>query len=361
MIRFRIRADGVDSIELTYSPFLEAVLSLHVLAAPRHHALQHAWVRRMRTLSPPLRKELSAFNFAFRGFVPDFGYTQASDGFASFEDELARTLASTPSAVAFAFLRPIYDHGGRRRKELLSDDGVRRQALRRARELGGDPRVAALLFDDPKELARRFELAVRGYWEEAFAAEWGRLEPLLADAVAEAGRRLAGGDVYALLSELPPRVRVDRPSEEVRIDLPHEHTVEVSDARRLTLVPSAYAWPHVHVNCDEPWPLSLIYPAPFVVQEAAPRIADAELLRLLRALGEDTRLRALRLIAQRPRSTQELAPLLGMSEAGLSKHLRRLADAGVVQARRDGYYVLYELADSRLRALSGDLDRFLRA
>jgi DNA-binding transcriptional ArsR family regulator len=114
------------------------------------------------------------------------------------------------------------------------------------------------------------------------------------------------------------------------------------------------------VNCDEPWPLFVVYPAPFVVREAAPRIPDEELLRLLRALGEDTRLRALRLIAERPRSTQELAPLVGISEAGLSKHLRLLADAGVLTARRDGYYVLYELVDARVSSLSGDVERFLR-
>ena len=33
------------------------------------------------------------------------------------------------------------------------------------------------------------------------------------------------------------------------------------------LVPSAYVWPHVRVNCDEPWPLALVYPAPFARAE----------------------------------------------------------------------------------------------
>ena len=51
MIRFRVAADALDRLEVTYSPLLEAVLSLHVLAAPRHHALQHGWVRAMRRLS----------------------------------------------------------------------------------------------------------------------------------------------------------------------------------------------------------------------------------------------------------------------------------------------------------------------
>ena len=78
-----------------------------------------------------------------------------------------------------------------------------------------------------------------------------------------------------------------------------------------------------------------------------------------RALGDDTRLRALRLIADRPRSTQELVPLVGITEAGLSKHLRALAEAGVLEARRDGYYVLYSLRPERLAPLSSAVLSFL--
>jgi DNA-binding transcriptional ArsR family regulator len=68
----------------------------------------------------------------------------------------------------------------------------------------------------------------------------------------------------------------------------------------------------------------------------------------------------LRLIAERPRSTQELAPLVGITEAALSKHLRALADAGLLERRREGYYVLYRLVEEQLDALAPSLDGFLR-
>ena len=82
-------------------------------------------------------------------------------------------------------------------------------------------------------------------------------------------------------------------------------------------------------------------------------------MRILRALGDDTRLRVLRLIAERPRTTQELEPLVGLSRAGLSKSLQRLAEAGLVTTRRDGYYVVYALAPGRLDGLAAALARFL--
>ncbi|MFL5973080.1 MAG: ArsR/SmtB family transcription factor [Gaiellaceae bacterium] len=48
-------------------------------------------------------------------------------------------------------------------------------------------------------------------------------------------------------------------------------------------------------------------------------------------MRDQTRLRALKLIAQRPRSTQELGPLVGISQAVLSNHLRILARADVLE------------------------------
>jgi len=105
--------------------------------------------------------------------------------------------------------------------------------------------------------------------------------------------------------------------------------------------------------------MSVVYPASFVVEDARPRIPSADLVDVLRALGNDTRLRALRLIAERPRSTQELARLVGISEAGLSKHLRQLSAAGLVTTRREGYYVLYAVLRDRIAPLSGALLGFL--
>ena len=77
--------------------------------------------------------------------------------------------------------------------------------------------------------------------------------------------------------------------------------MEVTEQRRILLVPSAYVWPHVHVNCDEPWPLSVVYAAPSVTAQARPPLPSGELVGVLRALGDRTRLRALKLIGERPR------------------------------------------------------------
>jgi DNA-binding transcriptional ArsR family regulator len=95
------------------------------------------------------------------------------------------------------------------------------------------------------------------------------------------------------------------------------------------------------------------------VAEGRSKLPSEDVLHVLRALADETRLRALKLIAAGPRSTQELAPLVGITEAGLSKHLWQLARAGLVQSRREGYYVLYNLDPDRIATLSDAVLLFL--
>ena len=154
-------------------------------------------------------------------------------------------------------------------------------------------------------------------------------------------------------------MRSDPEAGRLWLERPHDHEVEIGPEDRLVLAPSAYVWPHVRVNCDAPWPLGLVFPASSIVREARPRIPPAALVGVLRALADDTRLRALRLIAERPRSTQELAPLVGITEAALSKHLRVLAEAGLLERRREGYYVLYRLVPEQVAAVAPSLSAFL--
>ena len=90
MIRFRLPTDGEECLAFAYSPLLEATLSLHVLVEPKHHPLQHAWVRRMRALPAELRREIRRLRFLYDRTVPEFLMQAPAGGYSSFEDELLR-------------------------------------------------------------------------------------------------------------------------------------------------------------------------------------------------------------------------------------------------------------------------------
>jgi DNA-binding transcriptional ArsR family regulator len=360
-IRFHLPARALDRVAFAYSPLLEAALSLHVLVEPKHHPLQHEWVRAMRSLEPDLRREIGAFSFLYRGTLADVFLPSPTEEYGDFGRELERLGRLDERTLAYELTRPLHDHGGAEpRDPRLDDPDVRASVLRAAERHGPDGvALARALLQDPVAVAGRLATMLERYWDAAFAAEWDQLEPRLAAAVSEAGRQLADDGVYPFLLGLAPQLRVDASREEFGLDVPHEHRIEIGDEETLVLAPSYFVWPHVRVACDEPWPLTLVYPAGFVLGAARRELPPGDLLRSLRAVADATRLRALRLIAERPRSTQELARLIGISEAGLSKHLRLMAHAGLLTTRREGYYVLYSLVPERVGEVASALPAYL--
>jgi hypothetical protein len=330
-LRFELGDDEDGAVAFGYSPLLESVLSLHVLAEPKHHALQHEWVRAMRRLPASLRREISALSFLYRTAIPDCVLPAADTGYDGFEVELARLRRLRTDVVAFELLRPIYDHGGGTRpprRRILSSPDVRTIAVKRAGAYGAHARRAAsLLFDDPARLIERFATLLESYWQEAFAQEWERIEPRLAESVAIAGRQIAADGLHPFLLSLAPQLRVDPGGRSFGLDIPHDHRVPVGARNPLLLVPSVYVWPHVRVNCDAPWPLTGDLSRSHLVAGLR-RATPPQLVQLLKALADPTRLRILELVAQRPRSTQELAPLVGPDRR------RRLEAAAAARRQR---------------------------
>lgn len=70
-----------------------------------------------------------------------------------------------------------------------------------------------------------------------------------------------------------------------------------------------------------------------------------QLARIGKALASPKRLELLDLICQAERSVEELANETAMSVANTSQHLRALHEARLVEARKEGRFVVYGLAD----------------
>ncbi|MEN5228857.1 ArsR/SmtB family transcription factor [Brevundimonas naejangsanensis] len=81
---------------------------------------------------------------------------------------------------------------------------------------------------------------------------------------------------------------------------------------------------------------------------------------LARALSSPQRLELLDHISQGERSVEALAALCGMSEANASHHLKQLRQAGLIQSRRSGKNVIYQLGgaspDAILAALRAHVE-----
>lgn len=77
-------------------------------------------------------------------------------------------------------------------------------------------------------------------------------------------------------------------------------------------------------------------------------------LNLFRAIGEETRLRIMVLLERGELTVSELTQILGQSQPRVSRHLKILADAGLVERYREGSWMFYRTApegDVRIDAL----------
>jgi hypothetical protein len=78
----------------------------------------------------------------------------------------------------------------------------------------------------------------------------------------------------------------------------------------------------------------------------------APVLRFFKALAHESRLRLLGFVAQRARTVQELARLVGLTEPTTSHHLGLLREAGLVTLRVEGNLHWYDFQPSELAPLA---------
>jgi biotin operon repressor len=75
---------------------------------------------------------------------------------------------------------------------------------------------------------------------------------------------------------------------------------------------------------------------------------NTELVTFFKALADSSRLKIVGLLAQRPYTVEQLAAMLDLRPLTVSHHLSRLTEAGLVSARAEGYYSVYQLEEKAL-------------
>ena len=80
-----------------------------------------------------------------------------------------------------------------------------------------------------------------------------------------------------------------------------------------------------------------------------------QLIQFFKALSDPNRLKIIGLLAQKDLSVEQLAEMLGVGSSTVSHHLSRLSKTGLVSARTESYYNIYQLNTGRLEALSKEI------
>jgi ubiquinone/menaquinone biosynthesis C-methylase UbiE/DNA-binding transcriptional ArsR family regulator len=84
-------------------------------------------------------------------------------------------------------------------------------------------------------------------------------------------------------------------------------------------------------------------------------ISSDHMLAALRGVGEESRLRIAALLRHGELTVSDLTDILGQSQPRISRHLKLLADAGVVHKHREGTWAFFELAGGPIGELVADV------
>ena len=70
------------------------------------------------------------------------------------------------------------------------------------------------------------------------------------------------------------------------------------------------------------------------------------LVKVFKALGDQNRIRILKMLQEKPMSVNGLTNVLGISQPCVSRHLHQLKNAGLVEDKRDTLWINYRLSSA---------------
>jgi len=85
-----------------------------------------------------------------------------------------------------------------------------------------------------------------------------------------------------------------------------------------------------------------------------------ELMRVLKAVSDENRIRILKMLQHRVLCVCEISEALGITQPSVSRHLKILQDAGLVDGERNGQWIDYSLAVNGVTPYSATMLRNIK-
>jgi DNA-binding transcriptional ArsR family regulator len=310
-------------LRFAHSPVRELVASLQVLHDRSRHQMYGAWLSTVRGRLGGLRVDLLTALAPSTPYSLDFAAPSSTRPWEVLDDELVVVAATPPDRVR-AELDWVYQ--GRRLPEVLRP-----------------------LYDDPKSQLPVLTAEMVRYWRVAVEPVWPRLRALCSADLVHRMEQFAAGGIARVLRGLHPEVAFE--DGRLLIDKPYtcHHRVDLAGSG-IVLVPCAFSWPTLSVQCcggaEQP---ALSYP-PRGVAGLWGQAPDDRPTALSRLVG---RTRATMLTAlDLPATTTQLAGQLGISPAAVSQHLKILKGSALVTGQRRGRLVLYRRTEAATALLA---------
>jgi DNA-binding transcriptional ArsR family regulator len=258
-------------------------------------------------------------------------------------DDVVTAVDAAPASMLVQCL--THKGGGDEEVELMEKAAAGdREAARELERVAGAAWAAAAitLLRDPERGIEQLRTAVRA-WRLSFARVEERVTSIIERDVA--ARRAEG-------ERLEPGDLIERVTGGIRF-------VPDTAVRRVILAPSYFSRPFNWVHGGPDWRLFCYPVAEAAIEERDRQAPSAEMIRLYRTLGDESRLRILKLLVDHDMYLTEIAEALGYSKPTISHHMAQLRAAGLVSVTDQGNLTYYSLRRQRLEDISTEIGSFL--
>jgi len=332
-------------VTFEYAPMFEMLCSLHVLFNPEHHRMRLDWANQLKEeMDDCLYNDLLFYDQLSHGWMSVFDYLDIYPELGN--HNMLEALDFFESIELDTFTEILFE------KRLKPVDIKKIRVLGKVHipDLSAESNQFLLNMQVHKD---NFFRLLRKYYIMHFKNVQDQTQPYLIRAL----------EAHKSLSEMMPfldYIRLLHPRIEVGEDVVHFHKFKRFDLHfdaiqvvRIRI--SSFIDPHLLVGLEDGNMLLTIRAKIKKVENDV----HEDLYNTLKALADKTRLRILKHLFRHPCSTQELAIQLEMSEAAVSKHLKKMLKAGLLSKIRHGNYVLYYLDRIEIDRLPMNMYQYL--
>lgn len=293
-------------IEFIYSPLFEMLCSIHVLINPEHHLERIIWAGGMRAKLPDkLYEELTEFDKLTCEWCAIMDLCNMYEECDDFNIISALNFIEDMSINDFNNIFLKYQHYG----EIEFHEGSKQAMVRMLKE----------------------------YYFNYFEKELRFIEPLLVRCLRRDAEACSTKGILNYVNELHGRIEVTEAA-----FLFHKYTlftVPFNSLKKIIIRVSSFINPHLLMDYGE----DMVQFTTIAHLDKEIDKVPMDLLRAMKALSDETRLKIIKKLYKGKASTQSLALELKLTEACISKHLKMLYDAELLYKERDGSYIYYYL------------------
>ncbi|MDO2934723.1 DUF5937 family protein [Paeniglutamicibacter sulfureus] len=334
------------NVTVRVSEMAEMMAMLHCIAEPGHHLELSRELKAIDAeISAQLRRTMRSFSplwarFRFRALMPL--NSRASQGFDS---ELASVAALPLEAFVQMSVQAIIGGRSDRTLDIMNDSSDRADFIEICRTRSEErEELGARLARDPELFRQVLTAFLRTFHDTCFHSRWESGSARLKASEVEVQRRLAGGSASMVLASLTPGAHFFPQTSQVAYDKLQNAFVNGS-GRKFVLVPSNLTKPHVVVKYDDEY---AGYEIPIIVQFPISDMGTVnrsihEIQNQMAVLADSARLELCRHLVNEYCTTSDLSRRLGIGAPQVSRHLRKLREAELLESIRDGKMVKHRL------------------